>query len=59
MVLARGGFHRDKGQTVSIGEEFLDLFLVSYGMCFLAFYKAYSALQCYRHLRLVALARNL
>ena len=43
----------------SVGEQFLDLLLIRYRVCFLAFYEANSALQRYRHLRLVALASDL
>ena len=53
------GLHGNNGQTVGIREERLNLRLVGYGLCFLAFYKAYGAAQRYRHLRLVTLPRNL
>ena len=58
-ILASCGFERDEGQTVGVREEFLDLVLVSYRLCFLAFNEAYSALQSHRHFRLVVLACNL
>ena len=52
-------FHSNDRQTVRVREEFLDLLLVCNRLCFLAFYKTNRALQCYRHLRLIALTRNL
>ena len=53
------GFHGDDGQTICVGEEFPDFLLVCHRLCFLAFHKAYRALQRYRHLRLIALTSNL
>ena len=58
-VLVLRRFHSNNRQAISVREEFFNLFLVCYGLCFLAFYEAYAALQCYRHFRLISLTGDL